>query len=163
MEDLGKEVDARILAFEAFTAQESMVEGLVGRLNKGKKRAGEAEGRLEVCRSRLEDFQQKETRNRRKLKRRWRICWFALASLVLVFLALLAWRKGNGGKDLLTEMKRTGQKIRNKSAELAVEMGVVGEERWNKTKTLGLRLKDPKWDEEHAEEESKWMRVLDEL
>lgn len=158
----GQEVEAKLQSFNGFKGQEKIVEDLVSRLKKGKTTAGGLEDRLEACRGRLERFQKKEQEDRKTVSKRWKICWVALSAMVLLLVGLVLWRRQRGQPALLEEMRRTGQMISERGAELAVEMGVVEGARFNKTKP-GLRLVDKAWEREQAVEEKKWERVLDEL
>lgn len=153
---IGKEkVEAKIESFASFEAQEQVVEELVWRLKKAKDGAGELEERLETCRGRLEDFQQKEHESRRRINKRWKLCWLSLSVLVLAIILLIVWRQRGGDPPLLTD-------LRSRGAELAVEVGIADKQSFNKTKP-GMRLVDQKYEKQKAKEEDHWKRLLDEL
>ncbi|KAL1303897.1 hypothetical protein AAFC00_000351 [Neodothiora populina] len=157
-----QKVNTKLDSFQGFSAQEKAVEELVLRLEKGKRGAAVLEGRLEDCRGRLEGVQRKEVEGRRIVNKRWRICWLSLSMLVLLIILLVVWRRRQGKSDLLVELVEQGEALREKGAELAIEVGVLDREKYNRTKP-GLKLVDPTYEKAHMKEEAKWDRLLDEL
>ncbi|KAF1346896.1 hypothetical protein BDV97DRAFT_371439 [Delphinella strobiligena] len=160
---IGKEkIEAKIESFANFEAQEQVVEELVWRLKNAKDRAAELEQRLETCRGRLEGFQQKEQESRRKINKRWKLCWLSLSLLVLAVILLIVWRQRRGDPPLLTDLRGRGEALRDRGADLAVEVGITDKQRFNKTKP-GMRLVDQKYEKQKVKEEDHWKRLLDEL
>ena len=149
------ETEGKLASFGGFETQEAGVEDLVRRLKDARTKSGSLEQRLESCRSRLVRIEEKEEEGRKIVHRRWRIGWAVLASLLLVVLLLVVWKRNVRTPDLLVD-------LRERAGGFVAELGIADNET-DKEPVPGLRLVDENYERQRQSEDARWNRLLDEL
>lgn len=144
-EVLSKDAISHIDSFANFTQQDESIDTLVTRLQNAKSRSQTYEKRLESCRSRLENWERRDREERQRNNRWWAIALSSLAVFLILLISLIMWKKGTVSPPTQLDWRHTlGLKPNNRS-------------------TPGIRLTDPKIEKEHAKEEARWGKLLDEL
>ncbi|KAF2716590.1 hypothetical protein K431DRAFT_289290 [Polychaeton citri CBS 116435] len=75
--------------WEGFSEQQRIVNELVMKLQDNKAQTEKLNGRLHVARKRVEAYDDRQRRQHVRSQNRWRMIWFALATLVIFMLSLL--------------------------------------------------------------------------